>query len=63
MNHDLSYLRSEYAREKMIESYRNEEREKTPAGQRENKPLNESIGVVNPLPPVGNNYKGEGNGK
>jgi hypothetical protein len=26
MNHDLSYLRTEYAREKMIEEYRNEEK-------------------------------------
>lgn len=28
MNQDLSYLRTEYAREKMIEEYRNEEKQR-----------------------------------
>jgi hypothetical protein len=28
MEQDLSYLRTEYARDKMIEEYRNEEKEK-----------------------------------
>ena len=31
MEHDLSYLRSDYAREKMIEQYHKEEQEKEDA--------------------------------
>ena len=47
MNHDTSYLHSEYARSCMIESYRIEEKEKIK--QREEKGATAQAGIM--LPP------------